>query len=421
MINHPQDLDIQLQIELYLTDVQREALPEEIFDKLGADYIYSVKEDAPEMPNAIYLKLDSKADEGRTCKVPLQKELSNNPTLGAAGDQRLNEEDWIMKYFRMEYNDVSHATTNQKYGIEALTKAPYKIFEYRAVALGKYFKQYFGKMRRQALLEQYSENLGEDPHFLPDAWGVHWYVPNVENWNQPTYDLTYADHTNNIVAALIKSGTGQNAAGTIVYFQRLEEWARTEKFIVPIDFENGQTGYVVLLPTPTARWMKNPTTGFPTLGAEYIDATKFTPEVRLQFPGLIGQIGGLRFVEDPRYPTLTLGGSASGSIQGQGSYSMTAQYRGMGNADDGSSDPRDKSANARLIGFLLGKAALCEWMPENFHWEWEYEQYDKYFGAGVFCSVGIKSPIYTMTNAGNANIQQLSSIILPFAQPPQLV
>jgi hypothetical protein len=143
MINHPQDLDIQLQIELYLTDVQREALPEEIFDKLGADYIYSVKEHAPEMPNAIYLKLDSKADEGRTCKVPLQKELSNNPTLGAAGDQRLNEEDWIMKYFRMEYNDVSHATTNQKYGIEALTKAPYKIFEYRAVALGKYFKQYF--------------------------------------------------------------------------------------------------------------------------------------------------------------------------------------------------------------------------------------------------------------------------------------
>jgi hypothetical protein len=93
----------------------------------------------------------------------------------------------------------------------------------------------------------------------------------------------------------------------------------------------------------------------------------------------------------------------------------------MGNADDGSSDPRDKSANARLIGFLLGKAALCEWMPENFHWDWEYEQYDKYFGAGVFCSVGIKSPIYTMTNAGNVNIQQLSSIILPFAQPPQLV
>jgi hypothetical protein len=60
-------------------------------------------------------------------------------------------------------------------------------------------------------------------------------------------------------------------------------------------------------------------------------------------------------------------------------------------------------------------------MPEGFHWEWEYEQYDKFFGSGVFCSVGIKQPIYTISNAQNQNIQQDGSIILPFAQPPQLV
>lgn len=421
MINQPVPLEVQLQIELYLTDVQQEALPEEIFDKLGADYIYSVGEDAPDMPNAIYLKLDAKADEGRTVKVPLQKELSEAPTLGSLGDQRLNEEDWIMKYFRMEFTDVSHATTNQKYGVEALTKAPYKIFEYRATAMGKYYKQYFGKMRRMALLEQHSENLGEAPHFLADAWGVNWYVPNVTNQNQPTYDTTYQNHTNNIVTALMAAGTGQNAAGTVVYFQRLEEWARTEVFINPIDFEDGTNGYIVTLPSPTARWMKNPTTGFPTLGALYRDESKFTKEVRFMYPGFLGQVGCLRFVEDNRYPTLTLGGSASGSVAGQAAYTLTAQYRAMGRADDGSSDPRDKTVNARLVGFLLGKAALCEWMPEGFHWEWEYEQYDKFFGSGVFCSVGIKQPIYTVSNAQNQNIQQDGSIILPFAQPPQLV
>jgi len=421
MINQTVPLDVQLQIELYLTDVQREALPEEIFDKLGADYIYSVGEDAPDLPNAMYLKLDAKADEGRTCKVPLQKELSNPPTLGSTGDQRLNEEDWIMKYFRMEYTDVSHATTNQKYGVEALTKDPYKIFEYRATAMGKYYKQYYGKMRRQALTENHSENLEQAPHFLTPGWNVHWYVPNVTNWAQPAYHTSYATHTNNIVTALLSAGTGQNAAGTVVYFQRLEEWARTEKFIVPLEFEDGTNGYVVILPSPTARWMKNPTTGFGTLGALYTDSSKFSPEVKLMFPGLIGQVGGLRFVEDPRYATLTLGGSASGSTGAGAGYSMTAQYRGMGNADDGSSDPRDKSANARLLGWLCGKACLCEWQPEGFHWEWEYVQYDKYFGSGVFCSVGIKSPIYTMTGATSPNIQQMSSICLPFAQPPQLV
>jgi hypothetical protein len=423
MINHPLPLDVGLQIEIWLTEVQQEALPEEIFDRLGSEYVYSVGEDAPELPNAIYIKLDAKPDntEARTATLPMIKELSEAPTLGSLGDQRLNEEDWITKHFQMQYTDVSHATTNMKYGIEAITKQPYKIFEYRAKGLGKYFKQYFGKMRRQALLEQIAENLGEAPHFLAAAWGMNWYVPNVENWNQPVYSTSYATFTNSIVAALIAAGTGQNAAGTVVYFQRLEEWARTEKFINTIDFEDGTDGYVVLLPTPTARWMKNPTTGFPTLGALYRDSTEYTKEVHFMFPGFIGQIGCLRFVEDPRYPTLTLGGSASGSQGAGAGYSMTAQYRGMGRADDGSSDPRDKSASARLVGFLLGKGCLCEWMPEGFHWEWEYEQYDKYFGSGIFMSVGIRNPMYNFTGGVSANVQQDNCIILPFAQPPQLV
>lgn len=421
MINQTLPLEVQLQIELFLTDVQREALPEEIFDKLGADYVYSVGEDAGEIPNAIYLKLDSKADEGRTCKVPLQKELSEAPSIGSTADQRLNEEDWVMKYFQMQYTDVSHATTNQKYGVEALTKDPYKIFEYRSVAMGKYFKQYFGKMRRQGLLEGHSENLEQAPHFLAPSWNMHWYVPNVSNWDQPSYHTSYATHTNSIVAALLAAGTGQNAAGSVVYFQRLEEYARTEKMIVPLEFEDGTNGYVITLPSPIARWMKNPTSGFGTLGEIWTSVQAFSTEVKMMYPRLLGQLGGLRFVEDPRYATLTLGGSASGSAGAGAGYSMTAQYRAMGLADDGSSDPRDKSASARLVGHLIGKAALCEWMPEGFHWEWEYVQYDKFFGSGIFLSVGIKAPTYTITGGNSTNVQQLSSIVLPFAQPPQLV
>lgn len=419
-INQPVSLIQDLQIELFLTDVQKEALPEEVFDHLAADYIYSVGEDAPSLPNAIYLKLDAKVNDGRTVKVPLIKELSEEPTEGSLGDQRLNEEDRIMKYFRMEYTDVSHATTNQKYGIEALTKAPYRIFEDRARALGRYYKQLFGRYRRQALLEQHSQNLGEAPHFLTDAWSPNWYVPNVPNAQQPTYDTTYQNHTNNIVNALLIAGTGQNATGTVVYFQRLEEWARTEAFITPYEFGDGGDGYIVLIPTPVARWMKNPTSGLPTLGPIWRDAQAFDKEIRFMYPGLLGQLGGLRFVEDPRYPTLTVGGSASGSVAGQAAYTLTAQYRGMGRADDGSSDPRDKSASARLVGFLLGNSALVEWLAEPLHWEWEYEQYDKYFGSGIFCSTGFKQPIYDLSTETNTSWQQDSSIVLPFAQPPEL-
>jgi hypothetical protein len=92
----------------------------------------------------------------------------------------------------------------------------------------------------------------------------------------------------------------------------------------------------------------------------------------------------------------------------------------MGRADDGSSDPRDTGANARLVGFLLGKAALIEWMAEPYHWEWEYEQYDKFFGSGIFCSCGIRQPIYDLSTETNISWQQDSSIVVPFAQPPDL-
>jgi len=418
-INHPAVLEEDLQIEMYLTDLQTEALPEEIFDKLGADYIYSTGEDAPEMPNAIYLKLDAKVEDARTVKVPMIKELSGDPTIGANGNQQLNEEDWIVKHFRMEYTDISHATTNQKYGIYQRDKAPYMIFEYRSIGLGKYFKQYFGKMRRQALLELQSENLQEAPHFNADGWSPNWYIPGLSNPDQPTYESDFTNQTARIVEALQAAGVTQDAAGTVVFLQRLEEWARTEAFINPIEFEDGGDGYILTVPTPTARWYKNPTTGLPTLGSLYRDDSKLDPKVRLNYPGYIGQVGGLRLVEDPRYPTLTVGGSVSTSAGG-GLFggTLTAQYYAMGRADDGSSDPRDKSATARLVGFLLGKAALIEWMPENFHWEWEYEQYDKFFGSGVFCSCGIKQPTYNLGTGTDISLQQDSSIVVPFAQPP---
>jgi len=418
-IARPATLDAELQIEMFLTDLQQEALPEEIFDKLGANYIYSNGEDAPELPNAIYLKLDSKVEEARSVKVPMIKELSEDPTLGSNGNQVGAEEDWLTKFFQMQYTDVSHATTNQKYGILGRDKAPYQIFEYRKIGLGKYFKQYFGKMRRQALIERHAENLDEAPHFLADGWSPNWFIAGLAGTAQPSYEVDVTNHTARIVQALQSAGTGQNAAGTVVFLQRLEEYARTDAFINPLDFEDGTTGYVLTLPSPTARWYKNPTNGLPTLGAEFTGVSDFAPDVKLNYPGLLGQVGGLRLVEDPRYATLTVGGSVSTSAGGGlTGGTLTPQYYGMGRADDGSSDPRDKTATARLVGHLMGKAALMEWMPEGFHWEWEYEQYDKFFGSGVFMGVGIKQPIYDIATPTDDSAQQDSSVVVVFARPP---
>jgi hypothetical protein len=429
MINHPTTLDAELQIETFLTDIRREYLPNDIFDSLSSEYINPTGEEPRSLPNSIYLKLSAEIDAGRTCKVPMIKELSQAPTIGANGDQRLNEEEFQTKYFRMEYTDLSHATTNQAYGLYARDKAPYKIFEYRAEGLAKYFKQYFGKMRRQALLELQSENLEDAPHFNAAGYSPNWFIPNRSFAQQPNFCRNKSDWTDRITATLHAAGTGVNACASLNFFVQLERWARDEAMITPIEFEDGGDGYIVTLPTPQVAWLKHVIqNGNP--GAMWQAAGNFSGDVVSKYPGFFAQFGGLRFVADQRYATLTLGGSASQGVAGYNytsdsgiDYSLTAQYRGMGNADDGSSDPRDKTASARQIGFLIGKAALCEWMPENFHWEWEYEMYDKYFGSGIFCSVGIKQPIFDST-AGvsgddDGTIQQNGSIVIPFAAPPE--
>lgn len=420
-INHPTVLDAELQIETYLTDMRREYLPNDIFDSLSSYYTNPTADEPGSIPNAIYLKLKAEVDKGRTCKVSLVKDLSGTPTLGANGDQRLNEEDITTKWFRQEYTDLSHATTNQQYGIYARDKAPYKVFEYRVEGLARYFKQYFGKMRRQALLELQSENLEDAPHFNAAGLSPNWFVPNRTFAQQADYTEDMADWTDRVAATLHAAGTGVKAAVSLNYLIKLEEWARDEALIAPIQFENGRDGYIVTLPTPQISWLLHIVQAG-NAGSAWIAAANMGAEVLAKYPNMVGQFRGLRILADQRYPTLTLGGSASNVTYTSDSgvdYTITCQYRGMGNADDGSSDPRDKTANARQVGFLIGQAALVEWMPEGFHWEWEYEQYDKYFGSGIFCSVGIKQPIFNVTDHDDSTAQQYSSIVLPFASAPE--
>lgn len=432
-INYPGNIDTELLITTYITDLKREYLPNDIFDALSSEYINPSSGNPPAMPNAIYLKLQAaEIDKGRYTKVAMLKDLTQAPNLGSTADPRLNEEDYNTKWFRMEYTDLSHATTNQNYGITARDKAPYQIFEQRTDLLARYFKQYFGKMRRQTLLETQSENLETAPHFNTSVISPNWFIPNRRFSEQPVKLRDPHDRVDAVVAALHGAGTGINACCSPNYLIKLESWARTEAFIVPLDdIGGGKSGYIVTLPTPQIDWLLNVVQNG-NFGKMWTDAAQLGADVVAAFPGAVGRFRGLMIVEDERYPTITLGGSASYGQEGDGynftsdsgeDFTILCQYRGMGNADDGSSDPRDKTATARQVGFLIGKGAVVEWMPEGFHWEWEYTMYDKYFGSGIFCSVGMKMPIFDssdgITAKSNRTQQQNSSIVLPFAAPSE--
>jgi hypothetical protein len=137
---------------------------------------------------------------------------------------------------------------------------------------------------------------------------------------------------------------------------------------------------------------------------------------KMFYPDLIGDVGKLRIVEDNRYPTLTPGGTGDHRT-------LTARYRGMGR-NGVLSDPRDKTRNGRQVGALYGRGALCEWRPEEFHYEYHMDNYGKIYGKGLFTSVGIKRVEfdYSATNTANTpvagTLQNDGSISLVFAAPP---
>lgn len=415
-INHPTELSADLIMTMFQNDLMDESLPLDCYERMSGNISLPSGQEPASLPEAMYLKLDAKADNGsRYVKVPMTKEFSGEPQLGSDADQRLHEEDHEVKSFQMEYTDISHASSNQAFGVLARDKIPYKLFESRVPKMGRFFKQYFGKMRRQATYECQSENLLEAPIFNDPKLAKNWFVPNIDDEDQPDYDMIYSDAVDKLGDALTLAGTTSAAAWGHVYEQRLEEWCFDN--LTPIDLPDGKQGFIHVLPSPQVRWLKHPT-NTQVMGGLWRDVANFSSDEKFHYPDSVGMVGRMVIVEDMRYPTLTLGGSASGSANGNG-WTVEIKYRGQGNADNGSSDPRDKSATARQLGAVYGKGALCEWMPENFHWEFDFEQYDKFFGTGVFLSVGIKAVEYDTDSPSNVSKQVQGYVCTPFARPPR--
>jgi hypothetical protein len=225
-----------------------------------------------------------------------------------------------------------------------------------------------------------------------------------------------AGWTNAISAGLVAAGVGAQASATVRFIQMAELDASYNKIIEPVSV-NGKETYIVLLPPDQARFLKDPVLAG-NLGNAWQRYAALPEGEEMHFPGVIGRIGRCLICEDPRHPTLTLTGTA-------GAYTLTPQYRLAGR--DPWSDPRDKTLTARQVGYLLGKGAVTKRVMEDYHWEYEYEQYKKFGGKGIFGTMGwsMVQWDYGANNTVNpptaATRQQDSSMVLLFSMPPLLV
>ena len=416
-LNTVNQLDPELLIQIFETDVKNEACPADVFDFYSS--LYPVSEDPPPIPDAIFLKLAAEATKAHSVTVPMIKELAQEPTEGSTNQQLGQEERQQEKRFHMHYTDQSHAVAGQEYGIVARDAIPYGKFEQIGPQLGRYFKQLDGRMKRQATLEGISYNLIQNPTNLPTLFNPNMFLAGMHSHRQPVYTGNAAAWTQEIAHHLAEAGTAARASLedspflSMTFLLQLQEWA--SEFIEPIDL-GGKEGYICLLPSPQCTWFRNPA-NLRSLGDLWVSYSAIPDAEKMFYPDLIGDVGKLRLIEDNRYPTITLGGTGDHRT-------MTPRYRGMGRQGV-LSDPRDKGHHARQVGALYGRGAMCEWMPEPFHYEYHMDNYGKIYGKGLFRSVGMKrvefdysanTTLAGMPTAGS--LQNDGSISLIFAAPP---
>ena len=408
-------IETTIKVKKFLTDVARQAIPVDVFESNSDRMVVTGDSDA-QIPKSIYIKLDAGIEKGtNTVQVPLMEELSGDETTGTTS-QVSREENIGFRSFTMYYNSVSHAIVTGRYGVQANDYIPYigeNASSTMADLMGTYFQQIDGKYKRQALLQCFSGNLTAAPTSLTAHWSPNWYVPRVANGSQPSWDDAKATMTEAIGDAIESRGSSASTSswGDVVFFQQLEDYARTVKCIKPVALGDGTDGYVAIVPSTTILRLKDPsaTSGVSKLGQLFVDGASFPPEMLMRFPGALGKIGGIILVSDPRFPTITKAGSDT-------AWTLTPYFAPTGNAADPRNFTKDTTGACSHVGFLLGAGALYEWNPEPFHWEYNYTEYDQQVGAGLFKGVGYQIPTFQKTGTADS-AKNYGSIVFPLAYP----
>jgi hypothetical protein len=369
--------------------LRMEANTRDIFSDLEGVY----SDEKKSLPNGIVVNVTLKPGEHQRT-LPFLEDLGNTGVEGEV-PMLTNETDQSTKHVTVYSNDVANAVNTEKYGIHAHDKKAYNLLKMVQPQLSKWHKQRKGRYFREALLQRYSRNLTVAPISMTQHWAPNILVKNVDMTAQPAYDSTLATYTEQIGDALELAGTTSAAQWDVTYLESIILWASggwdSSKIIEPLNID-GRDMWVVTVPSRQAAVLKNPTAANSIAGLE-IDAA-VQKSMNNAFKQYLGNYGPLILVEDPLAPVLARGGS-------DGSWTLTAYYKDVGNADTRA------SATGTLfdVGFVLGKGALCKATHEEMHFEEEATNYGKIVGVGAFAGYGVQAISYDEDAATDTSIK----------------
>lgn len=172
------DVDTGLTLEAINRKLQIESTLDDIFSANMANVVATGK-GAIQVPNAIYMQLESPATGTRTVTVPMRKPLKGAPRQGNAEQQKGYERPFEMQYSKFYYNEYSYAVAGSEWGVDFNDVNVFGLFKEIQPAISKYFGEVNGKWAREAILRKYSEPLTKAPVSLSQHWNKNWFVANT--------------------------------------------------------------------------------------------------------------------------------------------------------------------------------------------------------------------------------------------------
>lgn len=340
------------------------------------------------LPNSVIAKKKASSGENHMT-ISLLKDLEGTGRIG--GQDLLGYEEAQSTVEMSIYADeVKHAVSGEKYGLNAWEKSPYRILDKANPQLALWHKQYGGANVRQAMCENYSQNLTATGTQvgLTAKVNSNTYVMGVANTSQPAYDSTASTYASNINTAFSSS-----AEVTLDYLNALSEWVTSIKYLEPIEL-NGKPKYILTIPSRSKTLLWNVAGSASTLFKEA--DVRGTNNAAFKLEGF--EYGNLMLVEDVKAPraTITAGSTAF-------------SYFGV------TDDRATPGATVADVGYILGKSPVIEYEIESLHYEFERQDYDRILGIGALRTRGYNLREYDLvTGAGDTTIVNKSSAIVLF-------
>jgi hypothetical protein len=348
--------------------------------------------------NSVILRFDLKGY--RSGVLGLMKRISG---AGVTGRSTLigNEVDVDTREQLVYGNDFRHAINTEQYGIDANEKEPWGILEFTQPLLSEWVAEIRGKYAREAVVEKYSVNLTVAPHSLTKVWNENILVKGVtiSTSDQPDYggSASAAAYLEDIGDSLDAGSTTDNV-WDVQFLNRIIYWATVVKKIKP----RADGKYTVLVPSPDAARLKDPQSTVSIAGLfKDSNIMELADVGKSQY---LSTFGPLDLFEDPRYPVLGLGGS-------NGSWTVTAYYKGAGDDDDRSPG----SGTLYNCGMILGEHAILNghYMAPKF--VDELQDYEKIKGMGVAVGEAFQRSVFLNDDSSETRsktINQSSGLLL---------